>query len=295
MTARRGLALGAAYVVLGEFMFASMGVGIRFVAAEVPNEVVVFFRNLISVLLLAPWLLKGVGGGLATTVPWLHVLRALAGLGAMYCFFYAIAQIPLAEAMLLKLTTPLFIPLIALLWLGEGITPTIGLGVGLGFGGVLFVLQPGLAGPSPVALIGLLGGALAAVALVTVRRLSSSEPPTRIVFYFAALATLVSAIPLAWAWRTPSPAALGWLGAIAILATLGQVCLTRGLSLGPAGQVGPFGYFAVIFGAGYGWLLWQEPLAWGTFAGSALILASGIILTRSPHPTEPTPPIPGPV
>ncbi|HSQ06395.1 MAG TPA: DMT family transporter [Chromatiaceae bacterium] len=295
MTAGRRLALGAAYVVLGEFMFASMGVGIRFVAAEVPNEVVVFFRNLISVLLLAPWLLRGAGGGLATKVPWLHLLRALAGLGAMYCFFYAIAQIPLAEAMLLKLTTPLFIPLIALLWLGEGITATIGLGVALGFGGVLFVLQPGLAGPSPVALIGLLGGALAAVALVTVRRLSHSEPPTRIVFYFAGLATLVSAVPLPWAWRTPSPAALGWLGAIAILATLGQVCLTRGLSLAPAGQVGPFGYFAVIFGAGYGWLLWQEPLAWGTFVGSALILASGIILTRSPHPTGPTPPIPGPV
>jgi drug/metabolite transporter (DMT)-like permease len=77
----RRLAPGATYVVLGEFMFASTGVGIRFVAAEMPNEVVVCFRHLISALLLAPWLLKGVGRGLATTVPWLHLRRALASLG----------------------------------------------------------------------------------------------------------------------------------------------------------------------------------------------------------------------
>lgn len=276
-------------MVAGEFLFASMGVGIRFVADAAPNEVIVFFRNLFSVFLLIPWLLTGTPPRFATQVLGLHLLRALAGLGAMYCFFYAIAHIPLAEAMLLKLTTPLFIPLVALLWLRERITPTIALAATIGFAGALLVLRPGLSGISGVAAIGLLGGALAAVALVTVRRLAASEPPARIVFYFAALATLVSAIPLTWAWRTPSPSALAWLAAVALLATLGQVCLTKGLSLAPASQVGPFGYFAVVFGAAYGWLLWQEPLAWGTLLGSFLVLTSGVILTR---PQRVTPPLP---
>ena len=285
------LVLGAAYVVLGELLFASMGVAIRLVATEVPTEVVVFFRNLFSVLLLIPWLLRRAGAGLVTRVPGLHLLRAIAGLGAMYCFFHAIAHIPLAEAMLLKLTTPLFIPVIALFWLRERITPAIALAAALGFAGVLLVLRPGFSGISVQAAIGLLGGGFAAVALVTVRRMADTEPPARIVFYFAALATLVSAVPLAWVWRTPSPPALGWLVAISLLATLGQVCLTRGLALAPASQVGPFGYFAVIFGAAYGWFLWHEPLAWGTLVGSLLVLASAVILTRPTRVAQPlTPP-----
>jgi drug/metabolite transporter (DMT)-like permease len=282
------LIAGATLVVAGEFLFASMAVAIRFVAGEVPNEIVVFFRNLFSVLLLTPWLLRGPHPRFESGVPWLHLLRAFAGLGAMYCFFYAIAYIPLAEAMLLKLTTPLFIPVIALLWLGEPITRAIALAVLLGFVGVLLVLRPGLSGISAVGAIGLLGGALAAVALVTVRRLSRSEPPSRIVFYFAGLASLVSAVPLIWAWRTPSPTAFAWLAAVSTLATLGQICLTKGLRLAPVSQVGPFGYFAVIFGAAYGWLLWSEPLSVWTLAGSLLVLVSGIILTRRPR-TIPTP------
>jgi len=92
---------GAGLIILGEFLFASMGVGIRFVSAEVPNEVVVFFRNSFSVLLLIPWLLQGAHPRFVTRVPWLHLLRALAGLGAMYCFFFAIAHIPLAYGWLL--------------------------------------------------------------------------------------------------------------------------------------------------------------------------------------------------
>lgn len=290
LTPARHLLAGASLIVLGEFLFASMGVGIRFVSAEVPNEVVVFFRNSFSVLLLTPWLLQGARPRFVTRVPWLHLLRALAGLGAMYCFFFAIAHIPLADAMLLKLTTPLFIPLIALLWLGERLTWTLGLAVLLGFIGVLFVLHPGLDGISGVAAIGLLGGALAAVALVTVRRLSRSEPPARIVFYFAFLATIISAVPLIWAWRTPSPPALAWLVAVSALATLGQVCLTKGLALAPVSRVGPFGYFAVIFGAAYSWLLWSEPLSWGTLIGSLLVLASGVILTRKPQTSLPVDP-----
>ncbi len=290
MTPARDLLVGAALVVLGEFLFASMGVAIRFVAGEVPNEVVVFFRNLFSVFLFMPWLLRGARPRFSTRVPWLHLLRALAGLGAMYCFFYAIARIPLAEAMLLKLTTPLFIPLIALLWLRERITPTIGLGVAVGFAGVLMVLRPGLSEISAVAAVGLLGGALAAVALVTVRRLAASEPPVRIVFWFAALATLVSAVPLTWAWQPPSPSALAWLGAVALLATLGQVCLTKGLARAPASRVGPFAYLAVIFGAAYGWLLWREPLAWGTLFGSLLVLVAGFILTRPARMAPSVPP-----
>jgi drug/metabolite transporter (DMT)-like permease len=125
-------------------------------------------------------------------VPGLHLLRAAAGVTAMYCFYYAIANIPLADAMLLKLTAPIFMPVIAVLWLQERVTGTLALGLCVGFIGVTVVLDPSLdehgLAVSPIALIGLLGGVLAALAKVTVRRLSRSEPTTRIVFYFALIA-----------------------------------------------------------------------------------------------------------
>jgi drug/metabolite transporter (DMT)-like permease len=196
----------------------------------------------------------------------------------MYCFFYAIVHIPLADAMLLKLTAPLFMPLVALAWLGERVSAMVWLAIGIGFAGVLLILRPGLDGVSMVALVALLGGLFAAVAKVTVRRLSRSEPPLRIVFYFALIAGLISTVPLAWAWHDPTPAAMGWMLAVALFATLGQICLTRGLSLAPAARMGAFGYFSVVFGAAYGWLLWDEVLAWTTLAGFLLIMLAGFLV-----------------
>lgn len=276
----RALIVGAGFVVLGELMFASMGVGVRLAAQELPNEVIVFFRNLFGLCLVSPWLLRRGLPALTTRIPQLHLLRALAGVTAMYCFFYAIAHMPLADAMLLKLTAPVFMPVVALVWLGEPAGRHVWIAIALGFVGVLLILRPGLEGISPVALVAVLGGLFAALAKVTVRRLSRSEPTALIVFYFALGATLVSSVPLTWAWQTPSTQAWGWLLAIAIFATLGQLCLTKGLSLAPAGRMGAFGFFSVIFGATYGWIFWAESLLWTTIVGSALIVSGGVFASR---------------
>jgi drug/metabolite transporter (DMT)-like permease len=288
------LLLGAAFIVAGELCFASMGVGIRIVSEELPNAMVVFGRNLIGLLIIAPWLLRRGFTDVRTRVPALHLLRAGAGVTAMYCFFYAIAKMPLAEAMLLKLTAPVFMPLIAMLWLREQVNALLWVALGIGFAGVVIILDPQLGAPddgplagiSPVALVGLAGGLLAALAKVTVRRLSRSEPAGRIVFYFALIAGLISAVPLAWAWQTPSPAALLGIIAIGGAATLGQLALTRGLTLAPASRMGAFGYSAVVFGAAYGWLLWDEPVTWGVAGGTLLIAVAGILASRARPPAR---------
>jgi drug/metabolite transporter (DMT)-like permease len=288
------LLLGAAFIVAGELCFASMGVGIRIVSEELPNAMVVFGRNLIGLLIIAPWLLRRGFTDVRTRVPALHLLRAGAGVTAMYCFFYAIAKMPLAEAMLLKLTAPVFMPLIAMLWLREQVNALLWVALGIGFAGVVIILDPQLGAPddgplagiSPVALVGLAGGLLAALAKVTVRRLSRSEPAGRIVFYFALIAGLISAVPLTWAWQTPSPAALLGIIAIGGAATLGQLALTRGLTLAPASRMGAFGYSAVVFGAAYGWLLWDEPVTWGVAGGTLLIAVAGILASRARPPAR---------
>jgi drug/metabolite transporter (DMT)-like permease len=303
MPTHPSLIIGASFIVLGELCFATMGVGIRFVSIELPNEMIVFARNLVGLMLLAPWLLRRGIGNVATRVPRLHLLRAIAGVSAMYCFFYALAHLPLAEAMLLKLTAPVFIPVIAVLWLHERVTALLWVALGIGFAGVVVILDPSLDGGaaivSPIALVGLLGGLLAALAKVTVRRLSRSEPPTRIVFYFALIPGAISAVPLLWAWQTPSPIALLWLLGIAVSATLGQLALTRGLSLAPTSRMGAFGYFAVIFGAAFGWLIWGEQITLSLIAGSLLIAVGGLLASRSTgnaaHASQLAPPAPAKV
>jgi drug/metabolite transporter (DMT)-like permease len=286
LTGRTALWSGALFIVTGELMFASMGVAIRFAAAELPNESIVFFRNLLGLLILAPWLLGRGREGLRTPVPHLHLLRGVAGVSAMYCFFYAIAHMPLADAMLLKLTAPLFIPLVALAWLREEVGPRVWLALGIGYAGVIVVLRPGTDIP-PVALVALMGGFFAAIAKVTVRRLARSEPSLRIVFYFALIAALISAVPMSWAWQTPTLTGFLWLVGVAAFATLGQLCLTRALALAPAARMGAFGDFAVVFGALYGWVFWSEPLLWWTVAGSALILLAGLLPGRGPRGSLP--------
>jgi drug/metabolite transporter (DMT)-like permease len=288
MPTQHPVALGAALIVLGELCFATMGVGIRFVSLELANEMVVFARNLLAFVLVAPWLLHHGVGNVATKVPGLHLLRALSGLSAMYCFYFALANIPLAEAMLLKLTAPLFIPLIAILWLRERVVALLWIALGIGFGGVLIILDPNLhadgAMVSPFALIGLLGGLFAALASVTVARLSRTEPTTRIVFYFTLFATAISAVPLLWAWQTPSPMAMLWLLLIAVCATLGQLAMTGGLALAAASRMGAFGYFAVVFGAVYGWLIWDEAITWTLVVGTLFIGVAGVLAGRSSQP-----------
>lgn len=271
--------LAAAACVLGaEALFATMGGAIRIAAGELDNAMIVFGRNLLGALLLLAWLL-GRGGPerLRTAVPGLHLLRALFGTGAMYCFFYAIAHMPLAEAMLLKLTAPLFIPFVALAWLREPLPPWILPSLATGFAGVWLVLDPGGGDPDPVALVALAGGLLAAFAKVTVRRLSRHDPPSLIVFYFALGGLTLSVVPLPWYWHTPSPTAVAWLVLVGLLATAGQLLLSRGLSLAPAGRLAPFSFFSVVFGALLGWAFWDETLTAATLGGSLLILLSVLL------------------
>jgi drug/metabolite transporter (DMT)-like permease len=280
---------GAVFILLSELMFASMGAAVKAASGlGLPNEMLVFMRNLMGLFVIAPLLLRYGAAELRTPVYHLHLMRAVLGLSAMYCFFYVLGRLPLADGMLLKMTTPIFMPLIALLWLGERVAWPAIVAIPLGLVGVLMVLKPG-GDMSWVALLGVLGGALAAVAKVTIRRLSHSESTTRIVFYFSLNATLISALPLLWAWQTPTLEQWMLLGLMGVMGTTGQLLLTRGYGVAPAAKVSPFTYFSVVFGAAYGYLFWGEVLDGLFVAGALLIAVAGVmaVRARSRRPVSP--------
>lgn len=271
---------GAAFLLLSEACFVLMGTQVRTISAHLSNEMIVFFRNLLGLLLVLPLLWR------AGRIQWktdhlpLHLLRGLAGVSAMYCFFYAIAHLPLANAMILKMTAPLFIPLIAWLWLGERITLAMLLMIALGFVGVALIVKPAFHGVDPVALIALAGGWFAAVAKTTVRRLTATESPTTIVFYFALTGLVVSVVPAISVWQTPSGTQFSALLLLGLFASAGQLSMTHAYQCAPASQISPFSYSAILYASFVGWWLWGELLDQWAWLGAGLIAAAGLMLLR---------------
>ncbi len=267
-------------MIASGLLFSIMGALVKHVSAQLPSEMVVFFRSVMGLLALLPWVLHRGLGQLKTKNLRGHLGRGLAGVSAMYCYFYAIAHLPLAEATLLNYSTPLFVPFIAAVWLGEKISRKLWTAIATGFIGIVLILKPGLDLFTPVSLIGLASGVFAALAMVSIRRLTHTEPTLRIVFYFSAVCTTVSAVPLLWRWQTPDPGLWALLIFMGALASLAQLLLTRAYSHAPAAQVGPFTYSTVVFAATMGWIFWGEIPDFLSFGGTALVCLAGIMTIR---------------
>lgn len=250
--------IGLILLSISAFLFASMGVLIRLASYSVDNPTIVFFRNAIGLLVLTPFLLTQGVDHLKTTRLWMHVWRSLVGLIAMYGFFYAIAHLKLSNAMVFTYSSPIFIPLIAWLFLKEKMTINMIIAAALGLVGVIMVTKPDTGMFNLLSVIGIGSSFLAAMAFVTVRALTNTEPVTRIVFYFCLIGTLVSAIPMFWFWRDYTLHELTLLCSAGALATLSQICLSKAYSFAPAGQIGPANYLAIIFAGIWAATLWGE-------------------------------------
>ena len=276
---------GAICIICASLLIALVGALVKSASASLNNEMVVFLRNFFVMLCVLPWIRSGNRpGNIRTSCLRLHLLRGLTGLFAMYCFFYAVSRIQLSAAFLLLSSSPLFIPIIAWVWLHEPVAAAVRIAILVGFLGVLFILKPGFGIIHPAALVGLGAGLLSAVAMVTIRRMSPTEPAIRILFYFTLVSTLASIVPLIWAWQTPEPHTLLLMALLGLLATAGQYLLTRAYSFAPAAQVGPFTYMNVVFATLIGWRVWGETLDALAWIGAALICIAGIIASRRSQP-----------
>ena len=287
------LARGATLMITAALLFAATGAIIKHVSAQLPNEMVVFFRSFFGLVALMPFFLRHGPRYYATHRLGAHMVRALAGVTAMYCYFFAIAHLPLAEAVLLNYTAPLFIPLAAFLWVGESFSRKLWWPIGIGFIGIVFILKPGMSLLAPIALIGLAAGLFSALAMAGIRKLTNTEPATRVVFYFSLTSTLVAALPLAWRWQTPAVDLWFPLFLIGVLSTVAQILMTRGYAQAPAAQVGPFLYAIVVFAGLFGWALWEEIPDALSLAGTLLVILAGNLAIRlGGRVSAPTPDLP---
>jgi drug/metabolite transporter (DMT)-like permease len=276
------------------FFFSLMATFVQLASERLPQSMVVFARNGLALLFIAPLALRSGLAGLRTGRLLEHLLRTAAGLGSMYCFFFAIHRLPLADAVLLQYTTPLFLPLVEAVWLRDHSTVDrrVLAPLALGFVGVIVVLKPGPGLFQAAALLGLAAGLLSAVAQTGIRRMTSTEPASRIIFYFSFLGTLVSAGPAAVGWVAPDATLVLVLVLLGASATVAQLAMTRAYAQAPASQVGAFVYSSVPFAMLFDWIRRRHPPALSSLVGALLIAGAGVVMLRlhRPAPVAPADP-----
>jgi len=265
-------------------LFSIMGVCIRFASETVDNPTVVFFRNAVGLFIFIPMLFKQGLSFIKTDKLWMHTWRSVVGLAAMYGFFYAIAHLKLSNAMVFSYSSPIFIPLIAYFFLKEKISLGMIIAAVVGLIGVLLVAKPDQGMFNALSVIGLGACFLSAMAFVTVRALTSTEPPERIVFYFCIFGTLISSIPMFWHWRAFTLKELALLITAGLLANISQLFMSYAYSLAPAGQIGPMNYIAIVFAGIWGFIFWHEIPDMFSILGISIILIA--ILACNPMITN---------
>ena len=278
--ADRNLFLAIGCLTISALLFSVMGICIRYASHSVDNYTIVFFRNVVGLILFLPFIFKQGTGFVKTEKLWMHSWRSIVGLAAMYGFFYAIAHLKLSNAMVFTYSSPIFIPVIAWLFLKEKITIAMICAAVLGFIGVFCVAKPDQGLLNWISVIGIASSLLASMAFVTVRALTQTEPPERIVFYFCLIGSALSVIPMFWVWRPYHLQELLFLIGAGILANVSQIFMSHAYRLAPAGQIAPVNYMAIIFAGVWGFLLWNEVPDLYSVIGFCIILLA--ILLCSP-------------
>jgi drug/metabolite transporter (DMT)-like permease len=276
---------GAGFIVAAFLLVAIMSALGK--GAAVSTSAIVFFQNSISLLLFLPWALHHGVGALKTQHLGLHAVRGLGGVLSQALMFIAILKMPLMNTVLLSNSAPLFIPLIAWVWLREKITPSIAISLVVGFVGVLLILKPG---PdllrNPAALVATAAAVCSAIALVTVNRLSSTEPTYRILFYYFLIASLFTAPFLPFGWRSPGGRQWFFLAGIGTCQAASQLLIILAYHYARPGRIAPFNYSVVIFSGVIGWIVWHNRPDALALVGVLLVSAGGIFTTLKGGPNS---------
>jgi len=273
---------GVAYMLGSALAFSVMSVLVKLVGRHIPSQEIVFARSLVT-LLVTIAMLRRAGLPLWGNEKRLLLLRGLLGFGALSAFFFSLTHLPIAEATVIQYTNPIFTALLATRFLKERTSSAVYGGAALSLIGVVLVTRPspllgGSASLDPLLVAVALGGALlSAAAYTTVRRLKKEHALT-IVFYVPLVSTPLT-IPV-MAPVAVWPRGLQWLilCAVGLVTQVGQICLTKGISLEPAGRATSIGYTQILFSAAFGALIFGERpplLAW---CGASLIV-SGTLLS----------------
>jgi drug/metabolite transporter (DMT)-like permease len=271
--------IGAGYITAAFFLVAVMSALGKSVN-HVPTAIIVFSQTFVSLVIFAPWALRGGVSALKTEHFVLHLVRAMGGLLSQVLMFIALRRMSLMGAVLLSNSAPLFIPLVAMVWLHEKIRPVTWFSLLIGFLGIVLILRPGpdlLKNPS--AIIAAVAAVCSAVGLVAINQLSQTDSSQRVLIYYFFISSVLTAPFMILTWRTPDRVdALKLLG-IGVCLAASQLLIILAYRHARPERIAPFNYSVVIFSGLFGWIFWGTTPGLLSVAGILLVCAGGILST----------------
>lgn len=265
-------------MLLSIFLFSLMDASVKWLGATYPTAQIMFFRcsvALVPVLVIVA--MRGGFGILRTGQKKLHLLRSILGVGAMGFAFYAFSLMPLAEAVSVLHTAPLFMTALSVILLRETVGIRRWTAVILGFTGMLLVIRPGSGMLESGSLYMLLAAFLIGCTTIIIRHLGKLDDPVCITFYFTVTGLLASLLGLfIQDWQQPPLFDLGLLLMVGLLGGMAQYLMTLSYQHLAIGILAPLKYLSIVFSGGIAFLIWGEVPDLQSVFGICIIIFSGL-------------------
>jgi drug/metabolite transporter (DMT)-like permease len=261
--------------------FGLMVIAIRLASETLHTFEIAFFRNFFGLVAALPLLLRHGPDLLKTTQLPHYGVRCLIGVVSMMAGFWAIGHLPLAQAVALSYSTPIFVTIAAVVFLHEQVRARRWIAVGLGFVGVLIIVRPGSANFSAGTLVALVAAVLSGIVSIQIKQLSQVDPADRIVFLTTLIWVPMSLLPALTVWEWPQGITWLWVVSAGAMGTAGHMLWTRALKLGDVSALTPISFTQLPIVALAGWLLFQEPVdRWTAIGATVIFVANAYIAHR---------------
>mgnify|MGYP001249093104 CR=1 FL=1 len=271
---------GILWLLMGSLAFSINDLLVKSLGNMMSPFQMAFFRYGVGLLIMAPVFLKMGAAGLKTSRPGIHGARLVIACIAQVGVYTSVVYLPLADATALAFSRILFTTIVAVIVLREVVSGGRWTATLAGFVGVIIMVRPG-GDIDPIAIVAIGAACTFAVANVMIRKMSTTEPPNRILFYYQVGGIAVFLPPTILLWQSP-PDLVSWLMALAIgvLTSVGMIGFIRGFAVGEASVIGPTEYIRLIFAASFGLFIFGEvPDVW-TIAGAVIIVACTSFIAR---------------
>ena len=270
--------LGIWITILGGLCFAIQDAGIKWLSAEIAVLQILFLRSLFGLVFLGTSsVFSGETISFRVNRPWLLVTRSGLNILSWVLFFTSLKYLPLATAVALFFSFPLFLTIISVPLLGESVGMRRIVAIIVGFAGVLLITNPteGLSLPAVMMLGAALGWAI--VASLT-RILGEKENTTTLLFYTLVGFVVLLAVPQYWLWRSIDFESYLMIVGVAFVGVIAQFSVTKAYAIASPSLIAPFEYTALIWSAILGYLVWNDIPDAYAIAGAVLIIGSGIYI-----------------
>jgi drug/metabolite transporter (DMT)-like permease len=263
-------------------LFAGMSVSVKLLGSGIPAGLTIFVRGLISVAVLAliAWQTAGLHL-LKTRNVRSHALRSLSGTVSMFCLFTSLTMIPLADVTAISFTAPMFLTVLAMLFLGERIHRFRWTALAIGFIGVTIMIGPHLsftAGSTLGALFALGAAMFSAIAMTFLRSMSGGEHAITITFYFSLTFTVCAGLTALQGWPMPTPTQWLFIVLAGLFGVFGQILMTFSYRYAEASTIAPLDYTSMVWAVVLGYWLFGEIPGLTVWIGAPLVVASGLII-----------------